>query len=188
MATMAQPQASAGQPGASAPSSAQRWRPYQIAFWLACLVIVIAFPLVISDPAYTTVAFFTLVFAAAGSAWNIFCGYTGYIALGHAVFFGTGCYALTIICARWHIAGGWAPFEFVPLAGLIAAVVAVPVAMFMLSPILLALLAPTPGNPATETMTAAISATAVRVAKMISAGEPRQKPLRTGNCRSAGAK
>ena len=132
MATMAQPQASAGQPGTSAPSSAQRWRPYQIAFWLACLVIVIAFPLVISDPAYTTVAFFTLVFAAAGSAWNIFCGYTGYIALGHAVFFGTGCYALTIICARWHIPGGWQPFEFVPLAGLIASVVAVPVGLVAL--------------------------------------------------------
>lgn len=132
MATMAQPQASAGQPGASAPSSAQRWRPYQIAFWLACLAVVIAFPLVISDPAYTTVAFFTLVFAAAGSAWNIFCGYTGYIALGHAVFFGTGCYALTIICARWHIPGGWQPFEFVPLAGLIASVVAVPVGLVAL--------------------------------------------------------
>ena len=85
MATMAEPQASAGQPGASAPSSAQRWRPYQIAFWLACLAVVIAFPLVISDPAYTTVAFFTLVFAAAGSAWNIFCGYSGYIALGLGV-------------------------------------------------------------------------------------------------------
>ena len=132
MATMAQPQASAGQPGTSAPSSAQRWRPYQIAFWLACLAVVIAFPLVISDPAYTTVAFFTLVFAAAGSAWNIFCGYTGYIALGHAVFFGTGCYALTIICARWHIPGGWQPFEFVPLAGLIASVVAVPVGLVAL--------------------------------------------------------
>ncbi|HEX8729529.1 MAG TPA: branched-chain amino acid ABC transporter permease [Ktedonobacterales bacterium] len=129
MATMAQPQASAGSPGMS---RAQRWRPYQIAFWLVCLAVVIAFPLVISNPAITTVAFFTLVFAAAGSAWNIFCGYTGYIALGHAVFFGTGCYALTIICARWHIAGGWAPFEFVPLAGLIAAVVAVPVGLVAL--------------------------------------------------------
>ena len=100
--------------GVSDAERAQRWRPYQIVFWLVCLAAVIAFPLIISDPAITTVAFFTLVFAAAGSAWNIFCGYTGYIALGHAVFFGTGCYALTIICAHWHIAGGWAPFEFVP--------------------------------------------------------------------------
>ena len=118
--------------GVSDAARAQRWRPYQIVFWLVCLAAVIAFPLIISDPAITTVAFFTLVFAAAGSAWNIFCGYTGYIALGHAVFFGTGCYALTIICARWHIAGGWAPFEFVPLAGLIAAVVAVPVGIVAL--------------------------------------------------------
>ncbi|HEY8323732.1 MAG: branched-chain amino acid ABC transporter permease [Ktedonobacterales bacterium] len=129
MATTAQSQAPTAARGAP---RAQRWRPYQIAFWLVCLAAVIAFPLVISDPAITTVAFFTLVFAAAGSAWNIFCGYTGYIALGHAVFFGTGCYALTIICARWHIAGGWAPFEFVPLAGLIAAVVAVPVGLVAL--------------------------------------------------------
>jgi branched-chain amino acid transport system permease protein len=97
-----------------------------VVFWLACLVGVIAFPLVFSNPAVTTIAFFTLVFAAAGTAWNIFSGYTGYIALGHAAFFGTGCYTLAIACKVWHIPGGWLPFAFVPLAGLVAAVFAVP--------------------------------------------------------------
>ncbi len=121
MATVAQSQTSSGRSGA------RQWKPFQVVFWLACLVGVIVFPLVFSSPATTTVAFFTLVFAAAGTAWNIFCGYTGYIALGHAVFFGVGCYTMSIICTRWHIPGGWTPFAVVPLAGLVAAAIAVPV-------------------------------------------------------------
>src|SRR6185437_1553777 len=107
MATVAHTQTPAGQPGRP---GAGRWKPLQIVFWLACLIAVIVFPLVFSSPATTTIAFFTLVFAAAGTAWNIFCGYTGYIALGHAVFFGSGCYTIAILCAHWHIAGGWLPF------------------------------------------------------------------------------
>ncbi|HEX8994488.1 MAG TPA: branched-chain amino acid ABC transporter permease [Ktedonobacterales bacterium] len=121
MATVAQPQPSAERPGA---------RPLKILqtlFWVACLAGAIIFPLVFSNPAITTIAFFTLVFAAAGSGWNIFSGYSGYIALGHAAFFGLGCYSLAIICERWHIAGGWLPFAFVPVAGLVAAAFAVPV-------------------------------------------------------------
>lgn len=102
-------------------------KPFQIIFWLACLVGAIVFPLVFSGPATTTVAVFTLVFAAAGSAWNIFSGYTGYIALGHAAFFGVGCYTLALVCQWWHIPGGWLPFAFVPLAGLVAAAFALPV-------------------------------------------------------------
>ena len=31
---------------------------------------------------------FTLIFMVATAAWNIFSGYSGYLALGHAVFFG----------------------------------------------------------------------------------------------------
>lgn len=99
---------------------------------LACLACVVAFPLVFSDPAVTTIAFFTLVFAAAGTAWNIFSGYTGYIALGHAVFFGLGCYTLALVCKWWSIPGGWMPFAFVPLAGVVAAIAAVPVGIVAL--------------------------------------------------------
>jgi len=87
---------------------------------------------VFSDPATTTVAFFTLTFAAAGTAWNIFAGYSGYIALGHAVFFGVGAFALAIMCQSWQIPGGWLPFALLPLAGLVAALVAVPVGLIAL--------------------------------------------------------
>lgn len=121
MTTAAHPQAPTQQPRASS------LRVWQTLFWALCLVAVIAFPLVFSNPAVTTIAFFTLVFAAAGTAWNIFSGYTGYIALGHAAFFGVGCYTLALVCKWWSVPGGWEPFAFVPLAGLVAAAFALPV-------------------------------------------------------------
>ena len=88
---------------------------------LALLAIAIAFPLVFSNPAVTTIAVFTLLFVAATTGWNIFSGYTGYIALGHAAYFGLGAYALAIMCQDWHIPGGYTPFLLVPVAGLVAA-------------------------------------------------------------------
>ena len=93
---------------------------------LALLAIAIAFPLVFPNPAVTTVALFALMFAAAATGWNIFSGYTGYIALGHAVYFGLGAYALAIMCQDWHIPGGYLPFLLVPVAGLVAAAFAIP--------------------------------------------------------------
>ena len=93
---------------------------------LVLLAIVIAFPLFFSNPAVTAIAVFTLLFAAATTGWNIFSGYTGYIALGHAAYFGVGAYALAIMCQDWHIPGGYIPFLLVPLAGLVAMLFSVP--------------------------------------------------------------
>src|SRR5947209_8852293 len=88
---------------------------------LVLLLIVIVFPLLFSNPAVTTIAVFTLMFAAATTGWNIFSGYSGYIALGHCAYFGLGAYTLAIMCQRWNIPGGFLPFLLVPVAGLIAA-------------------------------------------------------------------
>ena len=66
------------------------------------------FPLVITDPTTTSIAVFALVFMVAASRWNIFSGYSGYLALGHAVFFGSGGYAVALAARDWHVAGGWA--------------------------------------------------------------------------------
>jgi branched-chain amino acid transport system permease protein len=93
---------------------------------LALLAIAIAFPLVFSNSFVTTLALFALLFAAAATGWNIFSGYTGYIALGHATYFGLGAYALAIICQDWNIHGDYTPFFFVPVAGLVVAVIAIP--------------------------------------------------------------
>ncbi|MGI9059616.1 MAG: branched-chain amino acid ABC transporter permease [Ktedonobacteraceae bacterium] len=93
---------------------------------LLLIVIAIVFPLMFPNPAVTTIAVFTLIFAAAATGWNIFSGYTGYIALGHAAYFGLGAYALAIMCQDWNIPGGYIPFLLVPVAGVIAAIFAIP--------------------------------------------------------------
>ena len=56
-----------------------------------CRRLVVArarFPLVVTDPTATSIAVFTLIFMVATTSWNVFSGYSGYLALGHAVFFG----------------------------------------------------------------------------------------------------
>jgi branched-chain amino acid transport system permease protein len=90
------------------------------------LIAAIAFPLVFSNPVITFIAALTMIYMVAGTSWNIFSGYTGYIALGHAVFFGIGAYAVALISRHWHLTG-YAPLALLPLCGLIATVMALPI-------------------------------------------------------------
>jgi branched-chain amino acid transport system permease protein len=69
---------------------------------------------------------FSVIFIASATAWNSFCGYSGYISIGHAVFFGTGAYTLALVSTDGHFTGGWGVFWLVPLAGIVAMAVAVP--------------------------------------------------------------
>lgn len=93
---------------------------------LALLALALLFPLLFSNPTITTIAVFALMFAGAATGWNILAGYSGYIALGHGAFFGAGAYALAIMCQDWNVQGDYTPFLLLPLAGLVAAIVAVP--------------------------------------------------------------
>jgi branched-chain amino acid transport system permease protein len=92
----------------------------------AGLLIAVAFPFVISNPAWTSIAIFTLFFVCAASAWNMFSGLSGYIALGNTVFFGVGAYALANAAAHANMQGDDSIFLLVPLAGLAAGIVALP--------------------------------------------------------------
>jgi branched-chain amino acid transport system permease protein len=91
-----------------------------------------AFPLLFTDPTTTSIAVFTLVFMVAATSWNIFSGYSGYLALGHAVFFGSGGYAVAMAARDWHVAGGWAVFALLPFGGLIAGLIAIPFGLIAL--------------------------------------------------------
>lgn len=94
---------------------------------IVLLIFAAIFPILFPSPATTTIAFFTLIYAAAATAWNMFSGYTGYIALGHAAYFGIGSYAMAIMCQDWGLKGGYLPFALLPLAGIVAAVFAIPI-------------------------------------------------------------
>jgi branched-chain amino acid transport system permease protein len=102
------------------------WRALAVAATLAVAVVFAAFPVVITDPTATSIAVFTLIFMVATTAWNIFSGYSGYLALGHAVFFGSGGYAVALAARDWHVPGGWTVFALLPFAGVIAAAIAIP--------------------------------------------------------------
>lgn len=95
-------------------------------------VLFLGFPLVVTDPSTTSIAVFTLIFMVAASSWNIFSGYSGYLALGHAVFFGAGGYAVAMASTSWHVAGGWPVFALLPFGGLVAGLIAIPVGLVAL--------------------------------------------------------
>jgi branched-chain amino acid transport system permease protein len=100
---------------------------------LALLLFVLVFPVLLSpNNVVTDMAVFTLIYAMAATGWNIFSGYTGYISIGHAVYFGLGAYTMAIACQDWNVPGGYLPFLLLPLAGLAAGVVAIPLGFAVL--------------------------------------------------------
>src|SRR5581483_10302073 len=72
-----------------------RWLGLAGLFVLALLV-----PIIAPDPATTNIAVFTMMYVGLATAWNIMGGYTGYVSLGHAGFFGFGSYALGLMLAH----------------------------------------------------------------------------------------
>ena len=98
----------------------------------ALLAALAAFPVVIANPTATTIGVFTLMFLIAVVGWNIFCGYTGYISIGHATFFGIGQYAVAEVAIHDQVPGGWDLFALLPVAGMVCALIAVPLGAVLL--------------------------------------------------------
>jgi branched-chain amino acid transport system permease protein len=99
---------------------------------VAVLIAVIGvFPLVFTNPTVTSFGVITLIFAAVASAWNMFSGFSGYLSLGHAVFYGTGAYFLAVAAKDWNLNGADV-FWLLPLAGAVAALIAVPLGLVAL--------------------------------------------------------
>jgi len=96
--------------------------------WWALFVLIFAgFPLIVKNPTYTSIGVFALIYMACATSWNMFSGYSGYIALGSSVFYGTGAYTMALISVHANMAAGAAQFWLVPLGGLAAMVVALPI-------------------------------------------------------------
>jgi branched-chain amino acid transport system permease protein len=105
----------------------RKYRPLALLILLAAAIALpVAAPWVFPGESVMSIAVLTVIYAAASSSWNIFSGYTGYIALGHAVYFGAGAYALAIICKDWQVKSDYGPILLLPICGLIAAAIAIP--------------------------------------------------------------
>src|SRR5438270_6153573 len=99
---------------------------------LSLLVAAALFPRLDNSPLRITMAIFTLLYAIMATGWNILGGYTGYISLGHAVFFGIGAYSLALLSQHITVSTGYEPFFLLPVVGLIAAAFAVPLGIITL--------------------------------------------------------
>jgi branched-chain amino acid transport system permease protein len=117
--------------GPAAWTDQRQWKRAGIGGLVLVLIIAIIFPLVFTNATVSNIAVQTVIFVAVASAWNIFSGYSGYLSLGHAIFFGTGAYATGIIARDWQVNGA-AVFALLPLAGLIATVIAIPLGLIAL--------------------------------------------------------
>jgi branched-chain amino acid transport system permease protein len=112
-------------------STVKRARMGRIAGVLVLLAVFAVFPLVVTNPSITTYGVYTLIFLAFAAGWNIFSGYSGYISLGHAVFFGSGAYFTGIATHDWHLTNSDV-FALLPLAGLLGGILAVGFGLFAL--------------------------------------------------------
>ena len=68
------------------------------------------------------------MYAGLATSWNLLGGYSGYVSLGHVAFFGMGAYAVAIMFQHGGIGSGYTPFLVLPLVGIGAAVVSLPIA------------------------------------------------------------
>ena len=89
---------------------------------------VIALGLTTGETWIVNIGTFTLMYAGLATAWNLVGGYTGYITLGNVSFFGIGAYALALpVFHIGSVGSGWWPFALVPLIGIGAGLVSVPI-------------------------------------------------------------
>jgi branched-chain amino acid transport system permease protein len=81
-----------------------RWRPLEVAFWLATLLPFLLLP------SYLVLASQIAITALFALSLDLILGYAGIVSLGHAAFFGLGAYAAGIVSKA-----GWGE----PLSGLL---------------------------------------------------------------------
>jgi branched-chain amino acid transport system ATP-binding protein/branched-chain amino acid transport system permease protein len=88
---------------------------------LAAAVLLVVFPLASDDLYYQNMIILSLVFAIGASGLNIISGFAGYISLGQGAFIGLGGYTIGVLATRMP---DHSPWVWVPLAGVVTAVVA----------------------------------------------------------------
>jgi len=71
--------------------------PLRIAAATVVGIVLLAFPLVFTNPFPRHVMITIFLYGMLAQAWNILAGYCGQISLGHAVFFGAGAYTSTVL-------------------------------------------------------------------------------------------
>ena len=105
-----------------------RFRPTGLVIAAVVFGALVAFPFLVPANWIVNIAIFTLMYAGLATAWNLLGGFSGYVSLGHVAFFGIGAYAIAIAFQHGGIGNGYVPFLVLPLVGVGAALVSIPIA------------------------------------------------------------
>jgi branched-chain amino acid transport system permease protein len=100
--------------------------------WVGLFALLALFPLVVTTPTWTSIIMFALLYMAITTSWNMFSGYSGYVALGAACFFGTGAYTVALLAKHWNVPASGDLFWLIPLGGILAMIVALPIGLIAL--------------------------------------------------------
>ena len=84
------------------------------------LLILLVYPLVVTNRYWMNLMITTFMFVSLGQAWNWVGGYAGQISFGHAAFFGLGAYTSTLLLTK----AGVNPWLGMVAGGLVAMAVA----------------------------------------------------------------
>src|SRR3954454_23966931 len=84
-------------------------------------VLLVSFPLISDDGYYQNMIILSLVFAIGASGLNIITGFAGYVSLGQGAFIGLGGYTVGVLATKFPAISPWV---WVPVAGVVAAAVA----------------------------------------------------------------
>src|SRR5712692_551780 len=83
---------------------------------LAWVIALRAFPLAYGDPYVLRIVTMTCLFAIFAASWDLLAGYTGQINFGHALFFGVGAYASSLLNYHFQIS----PWITMPVGSVVA--------------------------------------------------------------------
>ncbi|MBR2119410.1 MAG: branched-chain amino acid ABC transporter permease [Afipia sp.] len=95
-------------------------RRRQLLTAVAVFAIIAFVPRLVTDVYMMNVLILTLLFAALSQSWNLLGGYCGQVSLGHALYFGIGAYATSILYVKFGIT----PWGGLLAGGIIAALIA----------------------------------------------------------------
>jgi len=89
------------------------------------VAVLTAIPLTVRNSFFLHVCILVLMWTVLGAAWNVLGGFAGQVSFGHAALFAVGAYTTIIL----YLKGGLAPWWGIPLGGLAAALVSVPIGL-----------------------------------------------------------
>jgi branched-chain amino acid transport system permease protein len=93
--------------------------------WVAGAAVLLLLPLAVRNPFFLHLCITVLMWTLLGAAWNVLGGFAGQVSFGHASLFGIGAYATIIL----YLKAGLAPWWGIPLGGVAAAAVSVPLGL-----------------------------------------------------------